>query len=482
MDFIVYDLVFLIIVGILGSIFLYKRRKNLNREMGIFLLYRTQVGVKLIERVGERYKRILGCLKYVIIVVSYLLMAGIIYLYSQSVYGYLKYPLFTELISAPPVFPVLPYFPQIFGVENLFPPFYFTYFLVAFIVVATFHEFAHGIYARLYKIKIKSTGVVFLGPLMAGAFVEQDDKQMEKAKKTDQLAILGAGVFTNLILAIISFLLWWLIFSVNFVPDGALFNVYSTSLVNISSISVFGGIQVLNPTNQELIGLIDKGIPTDLVLSDKNINLTKLDANGPAYYFEPESLKSQLEQNTSQIVVFEDLPAINSDLKGAIVEIDGSKIQTYEDVTKIMPGYKPGDEILIKTKYNGEILEYKITLAEDSSQKGRAIIGIGNDIFSAINTENRFAFFKKEYTNYDSKSDFLYFLYYLMFWVFLLNAGVALFNMLPLLIFDGGRFFYLTIWGITKNEKLAKWAYKWVGILILASLVLLMVVWAVRII
>ncbi|OGJ19984.1 hypothetical protein A3K73_03425 [Candidatus Pacearchaeota archaeon RBG_13_36_9] len=482
MKFIYYDLIFLIIVGILGSIFLYKRRKNLKREMGIFLLYRTQVGVKLIKKVSNRYKKVLGIFKYIIIIVGYILMAGIIYLFSQSVYGYLKYPLFTEIISAPPIFPVLPYFPTIFGVENLFPPFYFTYFLVAFIIVATFHEFAHGIYARLYKIKIKSTGVVFLGPLMAGAFVEQDDKQMEKARKTDQMAILGAGVFTNLVLAIISFLLWWLVFSVNFLPAGALFNTYSSSLVNISSISLFGGVQVSSPANQELINLIDKGMPTDLVLSDKNINLTKLSADGADYYFEPESLKNQLKQDTSQILVYGDMPAINADFKGAIIEIDGNKIENYDNLVKIMPNYEPEEEVLIKTNYQGDILEYNIALAEDPDREDRAIIGIGNDIFSAINTENNFAFFKEPFTNYESKSDFLYFLYYLIFWVFLLNAAVALFNMLPLLIFDGGRFFYLTIWGITKREKVARLAYKWVGILILAALILLMVVWVIRII
>ena len=147
-----------------------------------------------------------------------------------------------------------------------------------------------------------------------------------------------------------------------------------------------------------------------------------------------------------------------------------------------MPNYQPGEEVLIKTRYQGEILEYKIKLAEDPSQKGRAIIGIGNTLISSINIENRFAFFREQFTDYESKSDFLYFLYYMVFWVLLLNGSVALFNMLPLLIFDGGRFFYLTVWGITKKERVARLAYKWMGILILASMILLMVVWAINVI
>jgi hypothetical protein len=58
---------------------------------------------------------------------------------------------------------------------------YFTYWIVAIALVAIFHEGFHGIFARFYNIKIKSTGFGFLGPFLA-FFVEQDDKQMQKAK------------------------------------------------------------------------------------------------------------------------------------------------------------------------------------------------------------------------------------------------------------------------------------------------------------
>ncbi|GEM_PF-256998 len=520
MKFIYYDLIFLLVFSILGVIFLYKRRKNLKREMKIFHLYRTQVGVRFIERVSDNHKKLLGVFKYIIIIVSYLLMGFIVVIFGQSVYGYLRYPLFTEIISAPPVFPVVPYFPEIFGVESLFPPFYFTYFLVAFIIVATFHEFAHAIYARLYKIRIKSTGVVFLGPLLAGAFVEQDDKQMEKAKKCDQLAILGAGVFANLILAIIFFLLLWGVFSINFTPGGALFNSYSTSSINISNIEQIDGKAVSNLDSQKLAEIVNNGVSTDLnvyqtlsfkerlsgwwkgkdislsgfikaiTTNDKEVPLSKLYANNQSYYFSTEDVKKIAGKDVKQIVVFDDMPAINAGIRlnSAITEVDGKKIETYEDLTKIMPTYSTGEEISVKAKHNGKVSSYKIILAEDPNQKGRAIMGIGNNIFGAINIEKRFAFFKEEFTAYESKSNFLYYLYYLFFWVFLLNAAVALFNMLPLLIFDGGRFFYLTVWGITtgldftKDDRAAKWAYKWMGIAILASLILLLVIWLFRVV
>jgi len=481
MSFFVYDLGFLIIVSILGSIFLYKRRKNLNREMGIFFLYRTKVGIKLIERVSKKYKKLLNSIKYAIIALGYLLMAGIIYLLSESVYSYVKYPLVAELINAPPVFPVIPYFPKIFGVESMFPPFYFTYFIIAFVVVAVVHEFAHGIYARLYKIKIKSTGFAFLGPLLAGAFVEQDEKQMGKAKKVDQMTILAAGVFANVILTIIAFLLLWFIFTINFVPGGAIFNAYSSSQINISSISDIGGIEVLNPTNQELISIINGGMPVDLTINNgEEVNLTRLSTDGEDYYFDSEKFKAGLEQGGEKILVYGDYPAINAGMQGEIIWVQDEKIGTYNDLSKVMPNYAPGQKINVKTSYKGEIFDYNLILAEDPNQNGRAIMGIGNTLSSMLKIEDRFTFFKVPLTKYNYKSGFLYFLYYLVFWVFLLNLLVAFFNMIPCLIFDGGRFFYLTVWGITKNEKIARKMYKWAGIIILASVVLLLVVWLLR--
>jgi membrane-associated protease RseP (regulator of RpoE activity) len=482
MNFFVYDVVFLIVSSLLGLIFLYKRRKNLKREMGIFLLYRTKVGIKLIETTSKRYKRLLGSLKYVIISVGYVLMVSVIYLFARSAYIYVRYPFISKMIDSPPITIILPYFPKIFGMQDIFPEFYFTYFLVAFIIVATIHEFAHGIYARLYNVRIKSTGVVFLGPLMAGAFVEQDDKQMEKAKKTDQMAILGAGVFVNALAAIIFFLVWWLLFSVNFVPNGALFDSYSMTNISTSAITSIGGINVTSPTSSQLIEIINQGIPKDLVIEGEqgSLNFTGLIAGGRNYYFEADSLKKQLEEEPEQVLVYSDFPAINAGLKGAIIEIDGKDVKTYNDLGKLLQLYKPGDKIDLKTDHNGKILEYNIELTEDPDKEGRAVIGISNTIKSLTRFDNTFAIFKEPFTNYKSKSDLLYFLYYLVFWVFLLNLLVAVFNMLPVLIFDGGRFFYLTIWGITKNEKVAKKSFKWAGVIFLLLLLVIMTVWVLN--
>ena len=92
--------------------------------------------------------------------------------------------------------------------------------------------------------------------------------------------------------------------------------------------------------------------------------------------------------------------------------------------------------------------------------------------------------FKESSTYYTTTwdGDFVYFIYHLLWWVMLINLLVALFNMMPLGILDGGKFFYLGVWGIFGSEKVARVAYKIATYLILAMFALMMIFWAIRII
>jgi membrane-associated protease RseP (regulator of RpoE activity) len=59
----------------------------------------------------------------------------------------------------------------------------------------------------------------------------------------------------------------------------------------------------------------------------------------------------------------------------------------------------------------------------------------------------------------------------------MINVSVAVVNMLPLGVFDGGRVFYLTALAITKSKKKAAWLFKAVTFIILLLLLLLTVLW-----
>jgi membrane-associated protease RseP (regulator of RpoE activity) len=64
-----------------------------------------------------------------------------------------------------------------------------------------------------------------------------------------------------------------------------------------------------------------------------------------------------------------------------------------------------------------------------------------------------------------------------LWWLAVINFSVALINMWPVGIFDGGRMFMLTVWSITGSEKFAQIAFKVATYVILGALLLLMIGW-----
>jgi membrane-associated protease RseP (regulator of RpoE activity) len=482
MAFWVYDIVFLLVFILIVSIFIYKNRKRVGRELGIMFLYRTQLGVRILDNIAKKNRKILGIMRYAIVFFGYLLMISILYLIGKSIYDYVTQPLITEVIKSPPIVLLIPYFPTIFGLRSFLPPFYFTYFILAVAIVLVVHEGFHGIFMRYSEVKIKSTGLAFLGPIL-GAFVEQDEKDMVKASKFNQMSILAAGVFANLIVGLIFLFVWWSLFSVTFTPSGALFNTYLVNPVNVSSITSIGGMNITESTNQELINFIDKSfeLKEQEYLGYLTEDLHEIRAGERKYFMKLEVLKAQLALNQSQVFLYGDYPAVNAGLRGVIIQIDERNIETHTELSEALENYRPGDTIKLITDYKEEKLEFDLTLEEHPEDSQRPLIGIGNTGVATTSLDKVF-FFKDPYTYYKENNEFLLFLYYLAFWIFLINIAVALFNMLPFAILDGGRFFYLTVLSITKNEKIASRAYKGIGYLILAGLILIMGIWFVRVI
>jgi membrane-associated protease RseP (regulator of RpoE activity) len=480
MSFYIYDVIFLIVFSLFVITFLYKRRKNLKKE-GIMYLYRTKVGLRFIEYVGTKYKKTLSVFAFLGIVCGYFLMIVMLWFLYRIVHLYLFMPDIVRAIKIPPLMPLIPYLPEAFNVSFL-PPFYFTYWIISIAVIALFHEFAHGIIARRYNIRILTTGFGFLGPFLA-AFVEPDEKEMEEKPKYQQLAVLSAGVFTNLILAILFFILLSLFFLITYVPAGAMFNTYTPGVVEISSISMVGGKLVSDLSNQGILDLIEENNLTDDLILGTNgnkINFTKIIANNKLYYTNIDNLKSQLNiEGREQVIIYEDLPAINVGLRGSIVKVNEYDIKDYEDLSAAMEGLRPAEKISITTNDEGEVLEYELALGMDPSNESRAILGIGlmkNDGRMLGMITDFFNFFKEDGTNYEPRfnADFVLFIYNLIWWLALINLSVALINMWPVAIFDGGRFFMLTVWAITGSEKLAMSLFKLMTYLILGSLLLLM--------
>ncbi len=462
MNFILYDVAFLVLFTVLVGIFLYTRKHNLKRE-GLLYLYRTKVGLQLIEWTSKKYARFLRPMQYVVIASGYVLMIAMLWLLAKLSYHYLTSPSLAQQLRVPVLTPLVPYIDKLFAVDFL-PPFYFTYWIIIIAIIAVPHEFAHGIFARLSKVKIHSTGFGFLGPFLA-AFVEQDEKQMNRAPRFQQLAILAAGTFANVVMTVLFALLLWLFIIAVFVPAGVYFNTYAATTVATSDITHINGLP-LNESGE--------------FLATTNETLISLVANNKKFFAAPAQIAQTLNQQRPAIVAYEDAPAVNARVKGAIIALDNQSIRSYDDLRYLLYTHVPGDAVTITTKDNaGAVQHYHITLAE---REGRPYLGIGvipidtpgirGYVYRAIMSV------KDPMVYYESRiGDFGIFIYDLLWWIVIINISVALCNMLPVGIFDGGRFFYLSIWGITGSKRAGEQAFKWSTWIILALITLLMVKW-----
>lgn len=463
MSFLVYDLIFLAVFSLIVFIFLYSNRKNLKRE-GIMYLYRTKIGLRGIDYFGKKHKKLLSVLSYVVITFGYVAMFVMLYLLWKTVMIFFQFPEFVRAVKIPPLAPLIPYLPQLFNADYL-PVFYFTYWIIVIAVVGIVHEFSHGIFARLYNIKIKSTGFAFLGPFI-GAFVEPDEKQMKKSKKKEQLAILAAGTFSNAVLTALFFAIFWLFISLTFTASGVIFNSYDYTAISKTSISEIGKNITIN--------------------FDGGLNLTEIKAGNKTYFISTSVAGEINGVNSSGIIVFEDSPALKAGLSGVITAIDGEETDTEKELRKVMQGYKPGDNITITTLdiKTETKKDYNLTLGEHPGNRSLPYIGIVSIKTEATSLLGKIKlfliFFEDPNTYYAPKflPDFVVFIKYLLWWLVFINLSVALANMLPAGIFDGGRFFYLTMLSIFKNEKVAKVLFKVSTYFILAVFVLLMVLWA----
>jgi membrane-associated protease RseP (regulator of RpoE activity) len=472
MNFIAIDISLLVIFVIFISFFLYIKRKNLKKE-GLLFLYKTRWGIKLIDRIGKKYKKTLTFLSYVSIGIGYILMGTMLYLFGKIIYIYVAYPSIVRAIKIPPITPLVPYLPQAFKLDFL-PPFYFTYWIIILAIIAVTHEFAHGIFMRRHNIKIKSTGFGFFPfffPIFLAAFVEQDEKSMKKSSPFKQMAVLAAGTFANVLTAILFFGVIFLFFITAFVPAGVQFNTYSYSVVGLAGITSMNNISLGNSTYENILNLS----------KEDGLNEIKTLSN-TSYLINKAGLEEQ-KGATSYLILYDDSPAIRAGIDGAIIKINGTAIKDWNASDEEILKYSPGDNITITTKKDNVVKDYEITLGKDPENSSKAWVGVGyaeqkrSGLIGKIIDE--LSSFKKKYIYYEPKFEAGLFIYDMLWWLVLISISVALMNMLPMGIFDGGRFFYLTILSLTKSEKKAELWFKISTNFLLFLFLLLMVLWGI---
>jgi len=172
-----------------------------------------------------------GFALYVILIIIY---AALGILYGLAIFLYsliIGAPNYTTISSQTPgVAPLIPglTIPLLAGLATL-------------AILLIVHEFSHGILARVVKVRIKQIGLLVLGFIPIGAFVEPEMRQVKKLKPDKQIRILVGGIAANLLFSIIFFVL--LILLITYLLPGALTTKIIISAV-VPNSPAFGVIPV----------------------------------------------------------------------------------------------------------------------------------------------------------------------------------------------------------------------------------------------
>ncbi len=182
-------LVILFYLGVM--LFVYFNRKKFDIQGKIIALYKTKFGTKLMRSFVKKHPNFVKIFGYSGIGFGFVGMLFISYTLLENLFKLVTIPGAQSAVT-----PVLP------GVQIPGSPVFIPLISgwIALFIVIVVHEFSHGIVAIAHKIKIKSSGILFFGPLM-GAFVEPDEEKLSKASDVVKYSVFAAGPFSNMVLA-----------------------------------------------------------------------------------------------------------------------------------------------------------------------------------------------------------------------------------------------------------------------------------------
>ena len=169
---------------------------NATRVLGGLLMLRSNRGQETIEKVAKprAFWRLYGevsmwtCFVVMIFIVLFLLLS----FGSALIYGVPKSDApASQLIVLPGINPIIPFW---------WPA-------IAFVGALVIHEFAHALQARAHGMRVRSVGLLMLGPFPAGAFVEPEFEELTKAPRRERARLFAAAPATNMYAGLLSWLL-----------------------------------------------------------------------------------------------------------------------------------------------------------------------------------------------------------------------------------------------------------------------------------
>jgi len=376
------------------------------------LTIRTQIFTGIFNKLGTfRFSKIASW-----IAVSFVpIIAGIgLYMLFNSLFAVLSTPGVGEITRelGPAAYLLLP------GINPFLPIFSGWLAIVCAIVI---HEGAHGVVARSLGFRVKSSGLLFFFIIPIGAFVDVDEKQIEKANPRSSIRVMAAGVGGNIVVAVVCLIgLFVIVNGLTPVIDGVyISNVQEGMPAEIAGIlpdDVFVSINNIPISNyEELQSILEDKMPGD------TIDVTVVRG---------EMWKEQFSTSV-ELIEFEDRAIMGVNLGDLLTE---ERLTFYQTVTP-----EKLTMYLVPPSLASGIIPFSDTLSPFYTH------GLG-DQWSLIAN--------------------------ILFWLWFVNVNLAIFNALPIYPLDGGRIFNISL----KSAMGHKWSKKIISQITTATTVTLILV------
>lgn len=280
---------------------------------------------------------------------------------------------------------------------------------IALVVTIIVHEAGHGIIARVYGVKVESTGLVLFLGIPIGAFVNIERDELNRISTKQKSSILTAGPMTNIVLAAISLIAILLITSTLIITKPMDQNLYGVVITNVNPGSL-----------AESIGL-SKGDTIQGIQGAEIRNPTQLNENLNNNLGKPVSI--EIISNTGDTSVKEaTLPEQREPGKGIL----GVSITPVADPKEVLD------------RYNTMIFSSPLgLLAPPTFVQGMVPY---SDFMADKYTSPVFGSYYTIPAN-------------LFFWLWFINFNVAIFNALPIGPLDGGQLYNSLIDKKTQSKK-----------------------------
>jgi membrane-associated protease RseP (regulator of RpoE activity) len=297
------------------------------------------------------------------------------------------------------------------GINPLLPV---TYGLAALVITIIIHEAGHGIVARVYNIKVDSTGILLFLGIPIGAFVNIEREELNRATLKQKSAVLTAGPLNNMIVAGASLLALYFVVStlVPLPPDAnapqfgvIVVSVNGGSLAESIGIDAESVIQYVGGQQITSIEALGESLRTNL---GNTIDITWMNKAG-------DTIIRQ--------VTLPAAPEPGRGILGVSITPLSREPQQVLDTYKHQFGQNPL-AILLPPTFQQGLVPFSDLMAPKYTSS------VFGDNFAAVAN--------------------------MLFWLWFVNFNVGIFNALPIGPLDGGQLYGAVIENKAKSKALAK--------------------------